>query len=497
MYHKKILFLTIFILLFSVHSFSLTAPKYEFRGTWIHTVGQDKYAKMSEKEMKAYFISLLDSLQKAGINTVVFQVRPEADAWYKSPYEPWSRYITGTQGKDPGWDPLEFMVKECHKRSMDIHAWLNPYRVKASLQYELAPNHVYYKNPSWFVKYGNYLWFDPGNPNCRKFIIKVVKDIVNRYDIDAIHMDDYFYPYPVNGKTFDDNKTFAKYGKQQGFNKDQKSDWRRENVNTLIKELHEVIHKTKPWVRLGVSPFGIYQNQKNDPKGSKTNGLTNYDDLYADILLWINKGWIDYVIPQLYWEIGHRAADYETLINWWSLNCGSVPLYIGQDVLRTIKPDSLKKGQLWRKMQLAELNPSVSGYCFWPAYELERNAGGIIDSLKTSYFKYPALYPADNSYDKIPPKKVRDLKLKKSANNDRIITWNAPAARTENDKAKSYVVYGFYSIMDVKLEDPRNIVSIVSENRYTIPAENDFKIYVVTALDRSHNEGPSDFVIVK
>ncbi|MDD2612983.1 MAG: family 10 glycosylhydrolase, partial [Bacteroidales bacterium] len=179
--------------------------KREFRGTWIHTVGQAKYAKMSMNEMKSYFTNLLDKLQKSGINVVLFQVRPEADAWYDSPYEPWSRYITGEQGKDPGWDPLAFMVKECHKRNIDIHAWLNPYRVKTSPTKVLAKTHIYFKHPEWFIDYGEYTWFDPGNPECREFIETVVKDIVKRYDIDGIHLDDYFYPYPIVENKFDDS----------------------------------------------------------------------------------------------------------------------------------------------------------------------------------------------------------------------------------------------------------------------------------------------------
>lgn len=473
-----------------------TPSKREFRGTWVHTVGQKKYAKMSESEMKAYFTSLLDSLKEAGINTVIFQVRPEADAWYKSQYEPWSRYITGTQGKDPGWDPLAFMVSESHKRGMDIHAWLNPYRVKANIKDELSPDHIYYKKPEWFVEYGNYLWFNPGIPECRRFIEKVVKDIVTRYDIDAIHMDDYFYPYPEKGISFNDDSTFAVYGKAEGFGAERKNDWRRENVTSLIKDLHEIIHKTKPWVQLGISPFGIYQNHKRYANGSNTNGLTNYDDLYADILLWMKNGWVDYVVPQLYWEIGHRSADYKTLIKWWEANSEKVPLYIGQDIIRTVRPDSLVKGQLKQKMELAS-EPSVMGNCFWPAYELEKNSGGIMDSLRTNYYKYPALVPAINPNDKIPPRRVRDLTFSKSADGSTTLKWCAPFAPTENDKAERYVVYRADTSNKNFTNDPDNIVAITGENKFVIPSGEKSKAFIVTALDHSHNEGKGAEIFIR
>jgi len=479
----------------SLNTFSIKSQKREFRGTWVHTVGQGKFAKMSTQEMKKYFTNLLDGFQKDGINVVLFQIRPEADAWYASPFEPWSRYITGVQGQNPGWDPLEFMVKECHKRNMDIHAWLNPYRVRTSPKNALSPNHIYFKHKDWFVNYGNFIWFDPGNPACKEFIKVVVKDIVKRYDIDAIHMDDYFYPYPIVESQFDDSKTWRTYGLDKGFT--NKGDWRRENVNGLIRELHDVIHQTKPWVEFGVSPFGIYRNKRNDPNGSMTNGLSNYDDLFADIIHWLKMGWVDYNIPQLYWEIGHRVADYEILLDWWSQNSYNIPLYIGQDVLRTIKPDSLKRNQLRRKMSMVIDNAQVTGNCFWPGYELERNAGGVADSLRRVYHKYPALHPANNSFDKTPPKTVRNLLYLKNKSNILHLSWDAPFSKLEMDKAAYFVVYRFNSLGDVDLEDPSKIVSVTRETGYDIPKNSEpHMLYVVTAFDRCHNESRGEFIEV-
>lgn len=491
-------------LLFATSLFSFAilnaqiSPKREFRGTWIQTVGQmDKYSKMSEPVMKSYFIKLLDGLKKDGINTVIFQIRPESDAWYASPYEPWSRFITGEQGKNPGWDPLDFMVEECHKRNIDIHAWINPYRVSSSPSRSLAPGHIYFKHPEWFIQYGNTLMFDPGNPECQDYIKKVVKDIVKRYDIDAIHMDDYFYPYPIAGKDFDDSKSFQTYAKKQGFRANQRADWRRNNVNTLIRELHQTIQETKPWVKFGISPFGIYRNKKNDPKGSETNGLSCYDDLYADVLYWVKQGWIDYNMPQLYWNIGNKRADYEILLDWWSKNNYNKPLYIGQDVIRTIKGDSSKYGQLYRKMMMAGKNSKVSGNCFWPGYELEKNTGGIADSLQYNYYKHAALPPAYSSVDHTGPKAVRNLVYKKNEGNGRYLSWNAPFFRQEMDKAVCYVVYQFKRFDDVNLEDSQHIVSIGRETKYVIPADvSGRKLYVVTAVDRNHNESRGAYINV-
>jgi len=497
MVQKRIIPLLLSVIFMTSLCSAQVIKKREFRGAWVHTIDQEKYSIMPEMEMKSYFISLLDKLKKTGINTILFQVRPEADAWYESPYEPWSRYITGVQGKNPGWDPLAFMVEECHKRNLDIHAWLNPYRVRNSKVKQLSNDHLYFKNRWWFVEYGNYIWFDPGIPACRKHIQNIVQDIVKRYDIDAIHMDDYFYPYPDGKKAFNDEKSFEQYGKSQGYSDSEKANWRRDNVNTLIRELSETIHETKPWVQFGVSPFGIYRNQKDDPDGSNTNGLTNYDGLYADVMLWVKKGWVDYIIPQLYWEIGHKSADYATLISWWSGHKGNVSLYIGQDVLRTIKPDSLKRGQLYKKMRLAAIEDAVTGHCFWPAYELEKNTGGIADSLRTSYFKYPAIHPANNKYDSIPPGIVRKLILKNFLDGKRVLSWMAPVWSNEMDKAISYVVYGFSDSEKTNIQDPINIVSISRETQYSIPSDNKNCLYIVTTLDRCHNESEGVSISVK
>ena len=287
--------------------------KREFRGAWIQTAFQGEYKDMTPAQMRKDFIRKLDYLQKCGINAIIFQVRPEADAFYKSDIEPWSRFYTGRQGLAPAgdFDVMAFLIEECHKRNMEFHAWLNPYRASTAGNTRFADSHIYNKHPEWFMTYNKQILFDPGLPESRQFICRVVRDIVSRYDVDAIHMDDYFYPYPVAGMPFPDDKSFQKYGLNKGYKASQRADWRRENVNTLIREIKRTILLSKPWVRFGISPFGIYRNKKSTPdgSGSNTNGLQNYDDLYADVTRWVKEGWIDYNIPQIYWEIGHPAAD--------------------------------------------------------------------------------------------------------------------------------------------------------------------------------------------
>lgn len=467
-------------------------PKREFRAAWIQSVN-GQFRGMPTEKLKQNLIGQLNSLQKAGINAIIFQVRPEADALYASRLEPWSRFLTGVQGKapEPYWDPMQFMIDECHKRGMEFHAWINPYRTKTTLKSELAPNHVYNIHPEWFVTYGDQLYFDPALPESRRHICMVVSDIVSRYDVDAIHMDDYFYPYPIKGKDFPDDASFARFG--GGFS--NKGDWRRSNVNVLIKKLHETIREIKPWVKFGVSPFGIYRNESSDPLGSKTKGLQNYDDLYADVLLWAREGWIDYNIPQIYWHIGHPVADYETLVKWWARNTENRPLFIGQSVMNTVQnadPKTPSINQLPRKMALQRAYQTIGGSCQWPASAVVENAGKYRDALIAEYHKYPALPPVFDFMDNEAPAKVRKMKPVWTEDGY-ILFWTAPKYKEEMNRAVQYVVYRFNDKEKVNIDDPSHIVAITRDNFYKLPYE-DGKTkyrYVVTALDRLHNESKS------
>ena len=446
-------------------------PKREFRAAWIQSVN-GQFRGMPTEKLKQNLIGQLNSLQKAGINAIIFQVRPEADALYASRLEPWSRFLTGVQGKapEPYWDPMQFMIDECHKRGMEFHAWINPYRTKTTLKSELAPNHVYNIHPEWFVTYGDQLYFDPALPESRRHICMVVSDIVSRYDVDAIHMDDYFYPYPIKGKDFPDDASFARFG--GGFS--NKGDWRRSNVNVLIKKLHETIREIKPWVKFGVSPFGIYRNESSDPLGSKTKGLQNYDDLYADVLLWAREGWIDYNIPQIYWHIGHPVADYETLVKWWARNTENRPLFIGQSVMNTVQnadPKNPSINQLPRKMALQRAYQTIGGSCQWPASAVVENAGKYRDALIAEYHKYPALPPVFDFMDNEAPAKVRKMKPVWTEDGY-ILFWTAPKYKEEMNRAVQYVVYRFNDKEKVNIDDPSHIVAITRDNFYKLPYED-------------------------
>ena len=467
-------------------------PKREFRGAWIQSVN-GQFRGMPTEKLKQNLVGQLNSLQKAGINAIIFQVRPEADALYASRLEPWSRFLTGVQGKapEPYWDPMQFMIDECHKRGMEFHAWINPYRTKTTLKSELAPSHVYNIHPEWFVTYGDQLYFDPALPESRRHICMVVSDIISHYDVDAIHMDDYFYPYPIKGKDFPDDASFARFG--GGFS--NKADWRRSNVNVLIKKLHETIREIKPWVKFGVSPFGIYRNESSDPLGSKTKGLQNYDDLYADVLLWAREGWIDYNIPQIYWHIGHPVADYETLVKWWARNTENRPLFIGQSVMNTVQnadPKNPSINQLPRKMALQRAYQSIGGSCQWPASAVVENAGKYRDALIAEYHKYPALPPVFDFMDNEAPAKVRKMKPVWTEDGY-ILFWTAPKYKEEMNRAVQYVVYRFDAKEKVNIDDPSHIVAITRDNFYKLPYENGKTKYryVVTVLDRLHNESKS------
>jgi len=353
---KKTIGITLFFVL-SLVGYSQQIPKFEFRGAWIHTVGNQQFKTMSTDSIKDLLCKTLDILETSGINAVIFQVRPQAEAFYLSQIEPWSRFLTGEQGKAPKeiWDPLEFMIIESHKRGMELHAWCNPYRVTSNGTEQLHPNHLYFKKPELFKKYGDQLYFDPGEPEAIEHTVKVIADIVSRYDVDAIHFNDNFYPYPIPFEEFHDDASFVKYAKEQGFEYWEKGDWRRNNVTTLIKAVNDTIKSIKPWVRFGISPFGIHRNLKDTPDGSgnKTNGLSNYEQLFADVLLWEEKGWIDYNVPQLYWEIGHPAL---------------IPAYTNLDSIAPNPVEKLKykAGQItWKEAQTDNLMQKAQFYAIY------------------------------------------------------------------------------------------------------------------------------------
>ena len=368
-----------------------------FRGAWIATVANIDWPSVDAvgytDKQQAEMIGILDSLQAIGINAIVFQIRPTSDALYQSSFEPVSHWLTGTQGSwgnQLPWDPLAWTIRQAHARKMEVHVWLNPYRVNLNKTDTsiLAPNHIMRMHPEWFWCYAKQWYFDPGLDITRQWICKIVRDIITRYDVQAIHMDDYFYPYPVGRQPLPDEATFRRY--PRGFT--NLSDWRRNNVNLAIQDIRRTIRNYNPKVQFGISPFGVWRNASADPTGSATTaGITNYDDLYADIRLWIQNGWIDYVLPQLYWEIGKPAADYEVLAHWWAneVRGTQCKLYIG---LAPYRLEGAKRDTPWgqgneigRQMRLNRTIPEITGECFYSTAPLLRNPRNVCDTIQQFY----------------------------------------------------------------------------------------------------------------
>ena len=452
--------------------------KHEFRGAWIQCVN-GQFKGIGTERMQQTLSYQLDELQKDGCNAIIFQVRPECDALYESRLEPWSFYLTGEQGEAPVpyFDPLQWMVEQCHQRGMELHAWINPYRAKTKTPHRNAENHVVVQHLDRCFEYDGLILLNPALKENRDYICEVTRDIVERYDIDGLHIDDYFYPYPSPGIMIPDDDDFR--SNNAGF--EDQGDWRRHHVDLFIKQMSETIHKAKPWVKFGVSPFGIYRNQKSHPDGSRTNGLQNYDDLYADIMLWVDRGWIDYCVPQLYWEIGNRAADYDELIHWWNDHCARVPLFIGEDVERTVK-----FSQQAQKMALHDELPNVKGTVLWYAKAAVDNVGDYGTALRNKYWSKPVLQPLMPWIDKRGPKKPAKLKILPI--DDKLVAfWTAPKGRGWKDEPVGYVVYRFEKGEPVNLDDASKILTITRETHYELPqvAEG---TYVVTAFDRLNNE---------
>lgn len=471
---------------------STTYPKREFRGAWIQCVNGQYLGKSSE-QLRQMLSSQLDVLQQAGINAILFQVRAEGDALYNSKYEPWSRYLTGRQGVAPadGWDPLAWMVEQCHNRGMELHAWINPYRAKTKGTTEMSPEHYCVEHPDRYFQYGGLYIFNPALEANRMYTCMVIEDIITRYDVDGIHMDDYFYPYPENGMELPDRAFFE--ADPRGFA--DINDWRRDNVNLLISDIHRLIRSTRPWVKFGISPFGIYRNSPNGEncrEGSATAGTQNYDDLYADVMLWQDKGWVDYLMPQIYWNIGTKVADYEVLCHWWNDYCGKRPLIIGQDVERTVKgvdPNDPNSHQMRAKYNIQRSLSNIKGSCQWYAAAVVNNPANYRTVLEREYHRYPALQPEMKFIDAKAPGKPGKAKMKFSS--DRwTIQWKAPKAKKEMDKAKGYVVYRFAREEKVDFNNAANIYAITREPSFTFKTgERPFGYtYYVTALDRLQNE---------
>lgn len=469
------------------------SPKYEFRAVWVATVNNIDWPSkpgLSTEAQKREVIEILNMHQNLGMNAVILQVRPAADAFYRSELEPWSRYLTGIPGKapEPFYDPLEFWIDECHQRGMELHAWLNPFRVAQNIKEPLAGNHIAFQYPEWILKYGNLLYFDPGLPQTREFVVQVVKDIVARYDVDAIHFDDYFYPYPL-AEEFPDTVSFQLYSRR--FLPENKADWRRENVDITIQMINDTIKATKPWVKFGISPFGVWRNIADDPRGSQTRaGATNYDHLYADVIKWQEKGWIDYLIPQIYWQIGHPDVGFELLAHWWKNHAYNRAMYIGHAVYKSEKTSATKawtmQKELPEQIKLLREIPGVNGSAFYSSKHFNRDLMGFQDSLKLSLYKRPAIVPPMPWLDNVPPLPVS--KIKKSGKK---VKWKVKKTDNNTDKPRQYIVYLNEKGIPFNAEDSGFILSTVRETECRFvrsnPKRKKYEVRV-SVLDCLNNE---------
>ncbi|MFG3176542.1 glycoside hydrolase family 10 protein [[Kitasatospora] papulosa] len=363
----------------------------EMRGVWIATVANLDWPSapgLSAAAQKAELIAHLDRAVALRLNAVVLQVRPSADALWPSSYEPWAQCLTGVQGKDPGWDPLGTAVAEAHARGLELHAWFNPYRVANHTDpSRLVASHPARLHPDWVLPYGGKLYYNPGLPEVRKFVQDAMLDAVSRYPVDAVHWDDYFYPYPVAGQVFDDDDAYETYGQDFA----SRAAWRRDNTDRLVRETAERIKEVRSGVRFGISPFAVWRNASTDPLGSDTAaGVQTYDDLHADTRKWVKEGWIDYICPQVYFKAQRsgQAVSYSVMLPWWAetVRGTGVDLYIGE-ALYKVNTEDWPADELIQHMDIAAQYPEAKGHVFFSAKVVEEDPKGVMTALARRWAK--------------------------------------------------------------------------------------------------------------
>ncbi|MBN1637753.1 MAG: family 10 glycosylhydrolase [Ignavibacteriales bacterium] len=488
---KKILLLVMLLSIIRITAQDIP-PTREFRGVWIASVANLDWPlkrTYTTQEQQDALVSMLDSLKLCNINAVFFQVRPECDALYISSIEPWSYWLTNSQGTPPNplWDPLEFAIQECRKRGMEIHAWLNPYRaVRNATTYSQHASHITNTHPEWILTFNNLKILNPGIPNVWDYNISVIVDIVNRYDVDGIHFDDYFYPYPPDQITYQDTATFSLYNRGIA----DIGDWRRDNVNTLMQMIHDTIKVLKPWVKFGISPFGIWKN--GVPTG--ITGMDAYNVIFADPIAWLKDKSVDYIIPQLYWQIG-GGQDYSKLMPWWadSVHYYGRHYFVGHPFYKT-SPKTFTGGLLSRaemsdQIRLNRANDKCQGSTFFQARNFPDNYNNVTDSIMALY-QYDALIPVMEWGDTIPPNEPYALTFGTiPETSTEGLMWSAPPAAVDGDTAMRYVIY--YNMTTSRFTSLSNdatfIIDITGNNYYEITPQED-TYYYITALDRNNNE---------
>ncbi len=492
----QIALLTAITVLFTYPCQAQEHPKHEFRGVWVASVVNIDWPTrkdLTPDQQREEFRRLARSHRQRGLNALVVQVRPAADALYDSPYEPWSEWLTGTQGKapEPYYDPLEFMIAETHALGMEFNAWINPYRaVQNTSAQKISSSHISATRPDWIVTYGTKKLLNPGLPEVQEYNIKVIMDIVNRYDVDGIHFDDYFYPYPEDGRRFNDDAAFERYGGSYV----SRDDWRRDNINRFIQVLSDSITQAKPWVSFGISPFGVWRNKSKDPRGSDTRAsIGTYDDLYADILLWLREGWIDYVAPQLYWDTEFSLASYKVLLPWWAENSYGRHLYIGQAAYRVASNNGgwRSANQLLNQKKMNRDTQQVSGSIYFSSKSLTANLRGVPDNLAKSYYQSPALVPPLLWRNGTPTDDPLDFKAAAGASGN-LLTWVAPNFQDPGQEPRFYAIYRFSDTDVIGTDRSKNLIAVIPATltRFTdTSATNGVNYtYIVTTINKMRAE---------
>ncbi len=491
---KKFLLFSLSAIISSLNLYAQNLPKREFRGAWIATYTNIDWPNKTQtpQQQRDAFIVIANHHQQTGMNALFIQVRSQCDAMYESAIEPWSADLTGTQGVAPNplWDPMQFMLDECHKRGMEFHAWINPYRAvgnTANLP-NFSPMHVAKQHPEWLLTVGTLQILNPGLAAVRDYTTSLIVDIVKRYDVDGMHFDDYFYP----SGTINDDSAFN--ADPRGFT--VRADWRRDNINLLVKRVYDSIRNIKPWVKFGISPSGIYRNSTDPNIGSATSGLEHYTTYYADTKKWLQQGWLDYMCPQLYWYIGQPNADYKLLVPWWNNIANGRHIYIGMAGYKVADP---AQGAAWAlpsqipdQVRMNRSYPNILGQAIYNTNSLRSNKLGFRDSLRLNLYQKPALLPTMPWRDSIAPQPPVNLTVTKFGNNAAVLNWTKPpATANELDKAKRFVIYRSQSAV-IDLANANNILAITSNDTTaygdTTIASNINYYYTVTSLDRFQNE---------
>jgi uncharacterized lipoprotein YddW (UPF0748 family) len=472
-----------------------TAPR-QLRGMWLTTVSNRDWPSrpgLDEQTVKTEYRGWLDVAQRNNHNAIFVHVRPSGDAFWPSQFAPWSHWLTGrTDGQGPGWDPMAFMVAETHARNMEFHAWFNPYKAgQVGTVDALAPNHPIRRHPEWAITYpaagtAARVYFNPGIPEARRFVEDSILEVAAKYDVDGIHFDDFFYPYPSGGESFPDDAAFARYGAGAG-----RDDWRRKNVNDFVQQMHSRIKEIKPWVKFGISPFGIWRNKATDPLGSATRGLQSFDAIYADTRLWVQKGWLDYIVPQLYWHIGFDIANYGVLLPWWSdlIKGTNVQLYIGQADYRIGQAGAWSDpAELERQLALNRQHP-VSGSIHFSARQVRDDGLGAVSRYRNAHYHTPALAPLMRHLPGVRPKPPLIGEAQRSGGGAVALTWRADGELPTGRHA----VYR----VDLSGGEPARLAATVpggpGKRTWTDASAVAGKpyAYCVTSLDRLWNESPA------